>query len=369
MTTRLRTVTPRNCSGLKSRDWLQAIGTNWTSGVSVFAQHPHGSQVAAHQRPLPYAAMPQDATISTRWTRTRPRSAGCHSPLPSLPSAIARLLPRRHALAPAPDRALRRDGRHGHDDDPGRALAARYGCPVDILSSGSWTVPLLAGQPDVGDDLPPEEPLAALPAEQGTAGAGRRPCASAAPARPGTATPTTSAWHCCSRAGFGPELICRRTPDCRCSTASTWSTTGSASRARPRPPRAAGIGRGLRGSRSATAGAAAETAEELDRWLAERNLLGRQLLLVQPGNKRTMRRGLRRRPSNTKWWPETRWAAVLQALAQHASAGGDPDARRAAGARPERADHRAGRTFATRSTSPATCRSRGCWPCSRGPAP
>jgi len=56
--------------------------------------------------------------------------------------------------------------------------------------------------------------------------------------------------------------------------------------------------------------------EELDRWLGERNLLGRQLVLVQAGNKRTMRRGLRRRPSNTKWWPETRWAAVLQGLAQ-----------------------------------------------------
>jgi heptosyltransferase-2/heptosyltransferase-3 len=65
----------------------------------------------------------------------------------------------------------------------------------------------------------------------------------------------------------------------------------------------------------------AAEAEDLERWLGERNLLGRQLLLVQPGNKRTMRRGFRRRPSNTKWWPETRWAAVLQALAaQHPQA-------------------------------------------------
>src|SRR5690606_30060250 len=66
----------------------------------------------------------------------------------------------------------------------------------------------------------------------------------------------------------------------------------------------------------------ARDSEDLDRWLAHRGLLGRQLLLVQAGNKRTMRRGLRRRrPSNTKWWPETRWATVLQSLAaQHPNA-------------------------------------------------
>ena len=32
-----------------------------------------------------------------------------------------------------------------------RALATRFGCPVDVLSSGAWTRPLLAGQPGVGD--------------------------------------------------------------------------------------------------------------------------------------------------------------------------------------------------------------------------
>ena len=60
------------------------------------------------------------------------------------------------------------------------------------------------------------------------------------------------------------------------------------------------------------AGALLERVSQQLRSLAQ----GRRLLLVQPGNKRTMRRGLRRRPSNTKWWPETRWAAVLEALAR-----------------------------------------------------
>src|SRR5262249_10116645 len=34
-----------------------------------------------------------------------------------------------------------------------RALAARFGVPVDIVSSGGWTRPLLSGQPGVGELL------------------------------------------------------------------------------------------------------------------------------------------------------------------------------------------------------------------------
>jgi heptosyltransferase-2/heptosyltransferase-3 len=38
------------------------------------------------------------------------------------------------------------------------------------------------------------------------------------------------------------------------------------------------------------------------------------LILIQAGNKRTMRRGLRRRRSNSKYWPEENWAQVLRGL-------------------------------------------------------
>ena len=38
------------------------------------------------------------------------------------------------------------------------------------------------------------------------------------------------------------------------------------------------------------------------------------MLLVQAGNKRTMRRGARQRSTNTKYWPEERWAAVIRVL-------------------------------------------------------
>lgn len=55
---------------------------------------------------------------------------------------------------------------------------------------------------------------------------------------------------------------------------------------------------------------------ELDAWLKARGLAGRPLILVQIGNKRTMRRGPRRLAVNNKYWPFERWAAVLRFLRQ-----------------------------------------------------
>jgi heptosyltransferase-2/heptosyltransferase-3 len=51
---------------------------------------------------------------------------------------------------------------------------------------------------------------------------------------------------------------------------------------------------------------------DLDRWLQQRGLLDVPLIAVQPGNKRTMRRGLRRLAVNSKHWPIERWAAALR---------------------------------------------------------
>jgi heptosyltransferase-2/heptosyltransferase-3 len=53
---------------------------------------------------------------------------------------------------------------------------------------------------------------------------------------------------------------------------------------------------------------------ELAAWLKTRGLGDQPLLLVQAGNKRTMRRGLRRLAVNNKYWPNARWAEVLQFL-------------------------------------------------------
>ncbi|HXC21920.1 MAG TPA: glycosyltransferase family 9 protein, partial [Steroidobacteraceae bacterium] len=57
---------------------------------------------------------------------------------------------------------------------------------------------------------------------------------------------------------------------------------------------------------------------DLNEWLRARDLAGVPLILVQIGNKRTMRRGLKRLSPNNKYWPSERWADVLRSLrAQH----------------------------------------------------
>jgi ADP-heptose:LPS heptosyltransferase len=56
---------------------------------------------------------------------------------------------------------------------------------------------------------------------------------------------------------------------------------------------------------------------ERDAWLHSQGFLGRELILVQPGNHRTMgprRARWRRLNTDDKWWPLARWAELLQRI-------------------------------------------------------
>jgi ADP-heptose:LPS heptosyltransferase len=55
---------------------------------------------------------------------------------------------------------------------------------------------------------------------------------------------------------------------------------------------------------------------QLTAWLKTRGLADQPLILLQIGNKRTMRRGPRRLAVNNKYWPNERWAEVLRYLRQ-----------------------------------------------------
>ena len=58
---------------------------------------------------------------------------------------------------------------------------------------------------------------------------------------------------------------------------------------------------------------------ERDAWLREQGYSGRELILVQPGNHRTMgprRARWRRLNTDDKWWPIERWAQLLQRMHQ-----------------------------------------------------
>ena len=54
---------------------------------------------------------------------------------------------------------------------------------------------------------------------------------------------------------------------------------------------------------------------DLQQWLASRGLSGQRLILLQPGNKRTLKRGRAGQLNDDKAWPAERWAAVIEALA------------------------------------------------------
>jgi heptosyltransferase-2/heptosyltransferase-3 len=195
-----------------------------------------------------------------------------------------------------------------------RILAARYGQPVDIVASGGWTRPLLCGQPGVGEvhvirsrRMPywlsrGQQRLVALLARR----------------------PTTPTWYCdpddkgrwlLGKARIPEAAIveARRMPiDPREHFVDYWQRIAGLTPAAfpaPAPGVSAAGGRAL--PRLEVAAAA---QRELDAWLRQRRIPDTAPLLIQAGNKRTMRRGRRARASNTKYWPSERWAAVLQAL-------------------------------------------------------
>jgi ADP-heptose:LPS heptosyltransferase len=194
-----------------------------------------------------------------------------------------------------------------------RHLHARFGKPVDILASGGWTRPLLAGQPGVGNlylvnsrrwpywlDREQQQLVATLRA--------RGPSAT---------------WLCddqnnktrwlLERAGWhqndylevsslygkvGPHL-------CDLMLRFAYSTPARVGDEQHPPTDTDAFGK---------LHVTDAQRRELDTWLRSREWSGKPFVLVQPGNKRTMRRGSRQRASNSKYWPEANWADVLRGV-------------------------------------------------------
>jgi len=194
------------------------------------------------------------------------------------------------------------------------ALADRFGCDVDVLTSGPWSEPLLHGQPGVGEIycVRSRKTPYWLSADQ-------RRVVSRLRAR--GAGPT---W-CCDgndaarsmlrRAGIGGPLIVdvKDHP----LLPGEHATQQWLRLARLLPT---AVQRGESPAQdvgSAIAGGCSLEIDERQRadvnaWLRDRGLQSVPLIAIQVGNKRTMRRGLRRFAVNNKYWPNERWAAVLR---------------------------------------------------------
>jgi heptosyltransferase-2/heptosyltransferase-3 len=237
-----------------------------------------------------------------------------------------------------------------------RDLSARFACEVDILTSGPWSEPLLSGQAGVGEILCVRSRKTPYWLSLDQQRVVRR-------LRSRGVGPT---WFCDGndaarpmlvRAGFRDEFIvaakdhpllpgehatqqwrrlARILPAAASPTAG-WPAPGSPAAAPPSsgvgPPGIAGASGGARpsggraedevrldGSGGCHLDVSNQQRADLEGWLRARGLSPRPLIAVQPGNKRTMRRGLRRLAVNSKYWPNERWAMVLRHLrARHPS--------------------------------------------------
>jgi hypothetical protein len=201
-----------------------------------------------------------------------------------------------------------------------RMLHAQFHAPVDILTSGAWSQPLLRGQPGVGEiwSLRSRKTPYWLSADQWSV---------VRQLRERGAGPT---WYCDSsdaarpllaRAGIADEFIVdvkdhpllpgeHATEQWRRLAQIMPAALGAA------PPALGTATPGDRATAVVAPGCFLEVSErqrgDLDAWLQAREIAATPLILIQIGNKRTMRRGLRRLAVNNKYWPNERWAEVLR---------------------------------------------------------
>ena len=197
-----------------------------------------------------------------------------------------------------------------------RVLHARFHAPVDIVTSGPWSEPLLRGQPGVGEiwSVRSRKTPYWLSIDQ------RRVVRHL---RARGAGPT---WYCdgsdaarplLARAGIPEEFIVdvKNHPLLPGEHATEqWRRLAQimpAALAAPAPAEWGDVELA-----AVTPGCYLQVGEaqriDLEAWLRLRGLSGAPLILIQIGNKRTMRRGLRRLAVNHKYWPNERWAEVLR---------------------------------------------------------
>lgn len=204
-------------------------------------------------------------------------------------------------------------------------LYQRFGTPVDLVSSGSWVRPLLEAQPGVGRihllrsgrtpyslDLQKRRLAAALREHGPTL---TWACQYAPKAREllrRACIPDTLIVDLNCTEPFGhPHIVDRYACFAQCAPVAFdefYAARFHVNHVEPLryPP--------------LLVPAMHRTATQL--WLQQLGLAHRPLILVQAGNKRTMRRWLpRQRCTNAKYWPERHWATVIRALREQ-----EPDA-------------------------------------------
>jgi ADP-heptose:LPS heptosyltransferase len=199
-----------------------------------------------------------------------------------------------------------------------RMLYQRFGVPVDLLTSGSWTRPLLEGQPGVGtihllssSNTPhlldqQKWRLAALLRSRGPQLTWA--CQHLPKARDllrSAGIPDTLVVDLNSTSPFGHQhIVDQYACFAKCSPVAFEEFYAS---------RYAVNRVDVLRSPPLIVNSAYRAATEA--WLRHLRLADKPLILIQAGNKRTMRWWRpRQRATNTKYWPEAHWASVVRSL-------------------------------------------------------
>ena len=194
-----------------------------------------------------------------------------------------------------------------------RVLHAEFRAPVDIVTSGPWSAPLLRGQPGVGEIFNVRSRKAPYWMSIDQQRVVRQ-------LRARGAGPT---WFCDGDAAARPLLDRAGIPGEYIVDVKDHPLLPG-EHATQQWRRLAQIMPGaVTGVASADIDAVApgcylevtsDQRAQLNAWLKSKALADQPLILVQIGNKRTMRRGPRRLAVNNKYWPNERWAEVLRFL-------------------------------------------------------
>jgi len=193
-----------------------------------------------------------------------------------------------------------------------RVLYAEFRAPVDIVTSGSWSEPLLRGQPGVGEifSMRSRKTPYWMSIDQQRV------------VRQLRARGSGPTWFCdgddaarplLERAGIDAEYMVDVKDHALLPgehATQQWRRLAQIMPSRGAAP-CADNGTVLPGCYLEVTDA---QRAQLAAWLRTRGLADQPLILMQIGNKRTMRRGLRRLAVNHKYWPNERWAEVLRHL-------------------------------------------------------
>jgi ADP-heptose:LPS heptosyltransferase len=195
-----------------------------------------------------------------------------------------------------------------------RVLHAEFRAPVDIVTSGSWSEPLLRGQPGVGD-------IFSLRSRKTPYWVSIDQQRVVRQLRARGAGPT---WFCDGDGAAMPILERAGIPSSYIVNVKDHpllpgehATQQWRRLAQIMPGAVTASGADLD---AVLPGCCLEVTQvqraELTAWLKTRGVDDQPLILLQIGNKRTMRRGPRRLAVNNKYWPNERWAEVLRFLRQ-----------------------------------------------------